>query len=944
MGTPYLSDRDDILDCLDRKLNNDTDHSIVIGDLNGKTQTALDYVLDLDDKHSPINENEGYDRDTPPNVRNNMDTKPVDKQGRKILEICQTHRLRILNGRTVGDRWGHPTRYPVASRETPSLLDYTLCSQEYMKKIKAFQIQPITELSDHCCITFKLETSHRPEVDSGMQTIRHVTKGYRYDIKLAGQFTQNLKDNEDLTNLKNKMDRIGTTPPSQDLVDSLAQDFGKCVVDTAIKTFPTKPPRTKKPAKQLKPAKWFNDQCSKLKKAYKRALTALHKKPFDAELKHKVLCAQKSYKKACKGAEAKFRETVVGKLLELSLTDPKGFWKTLKDMREWGRQKPDPSDNIQPDTWKEYYKTLLNKPTTKQYKAEQGQPNPLLDRPLLLKELLEVIKRAKWGKASGPDHIQIELVKDFPPETTKVLFKLMQMIFNNAMFPKTWTVSYLRAIYKKDDKEDPNNYRGLAIAPIFSKLYSMILLKRLEDYVTEERVISPNQIGFQRGYRTADHVYLLKTLVNKAFRHKKKLYAAFIDFKKAYDTVDRTILLKTLHRNGVQGNFLRNLEAMYAHASYTIKLNKGILEPISSNLGLKQGCPLSPLLFNLYINDLGAYLEDEKENSILDVQGTKVNHFLYADDLVLLSETKEGLQEQLNGLEKFAQEKELTVNTKKSVVMVFNKAGRKTSDTLLYENKRLEIVQSFTYLGIEFAASGTLSYGVKALIAKAKKAMMPLFRTITQFNLPFRNILRMFTALVEPILLYNAENWACMTTKQIEACMKDHNLIYENSVRNNTTIAQLKYLKFALGVSKQCPTMAVLGETAEIPLILKGYHRMLTFWERTRDMEDDTLIKKAYMENVATNSDWCKTIQILNSSQNLHSQEIADEDFSKVAKQRIRNNFTNYWKARISDQTREKKLHIYAQVKQELQIEQYMNLSNFRDRQIKSNQIKLFFS
>ena len=96
---------------------------------------------------------------------------------------------------------------------------------------------------------------------------------------------------------------------------------------------------------------------------------------------------------------------------------------------------------------------------------------------------------------------------------------------------------------------------------------------------------------------------------------------------------------------------------------------------------------------------MGAYLEDEKENSILDVQGTKVNHFLYADDLVLLSETKEGLQEQLNGLEKFAQEKELTVNTKKSVVMVFNKAGRKTSDTLLYENKRLEIVQSFTYLG-----------------------------------------------------------------------------------------------------------------------------------------------------------------------------------------------------------------------------------------------------
>ena len=337
------------------------------------------------------------------------------------------------------------------------------------------------------------------------------------------------------------------------------------------------------------------------KKVYQRTLNELHKKPFDAHLKHKALCMYKAYKKACKNAESKFRETVVEKLLKLSLTDPKEFWKTLKDMREWGKPKPDPSDNIPSDTWKSYYGNLLNKSTTRKYKAEPGTPNPLLDQPLILKELVEVIKRAKWGKASGPDHIEIELIKDFPPEVVKILFKLMQIIFNNALFPTVWSVNYLRAIYKKDCKEDPNNYRGLAIAPILSKLYCMILLKRLEDYVIEQKIISPNQIGFQRGYRTADHVFLLKTLVNKAFKHKKKVYAAFIDFKKAYDTVDRTILLETLHKNGVQGNFLSNLEAMYQHVSYKIKLNNCTLDPIASNLGLKQGCPLSPLLFNIYI-------------------------------------------------------------------------------------------------------------------------------------------------------------------------------------------------------------------------------------------------------------------------------------------------------------------------------------------------------
>jgi hypothetical protein len=172
-----------------------------------------------------------------------------------------------------------------------------------------------------------------------------------------------------------------------------------------------------------------------------------------------------------------------------------------------------------------------------------------------------------------------------------------------------------------------------------------------------------------------------------------------------------------------------------------------------------------------------------------------------------------------------------------------------------------------------------------------------------------------------------------MTKKQISICMEDHKMLYEKSLSDPTTISQLKYLKFALGVTKQCPSMAVLGETGEVPVILKGYHRMLTYWNRTRNMDDNTLVKKAYMENVTTNSDWCKTIQILNSSQNLHNEEIPDLKFPTVARHRLRENFSQYWKTRIEDRNREKKLHVYAQVKQHLQIDPYMDLPSFRDRQ-----------
>ena len=266
LGTPYLIDRENVLNCLDKKLNN-TNHSMVMGDLNGKTNTDLDYVPDLHDKHSPINDIEGYNRDSP-SPRNNMDVKRVDKQGKKILEICQSHQLRILNGRTAGDRWGHPTRYPTCKRETPSLLDYTLCTKEYIKKIKTFHVQRLTDLSDHCCITCKMETVHTIEQETKTQTKSNTAKGYKYDSKLSGLFAQKLKDNARLAELKNKMERLGT-PPSQDLVDNLAEEFGQSVLECATQTFPSRPPRTKKPLKQQKPAKWFNNQCSELKKCTK---------------------------------------------------------------------------------------------------------------------------------------------------------------------------------------------------------------------------------------------------------------------------------------------------------------------------------------------------------------------------------------------------------------------------------------------------------------------------------------------------------------------------------------------------------------------------------------------------------------------------------------------------------------------------------------------------
>ena len=99
---------------------------------------------------------------------------------------------------------------------------------------------------------------------------------------------------------------------------------------------------------------------------------------------------------------------------------------------------------------------------------------------------------------------------------------------------------------------------------------------------------------------------VIKCLIDKIVKgEKKKLYACFVDVKKAYDCTNREMLFhKLLSEYGVGGNFLRILQALYDNHEVYVRVSDGLLQPILTTIGLKQGCGLSPLLFNLFIDDI----------------------------------------------------------------------------------------------------------------------------------------------------------------------------------------------------------------------------------------------------------------------------------------------------------------------------------------------------
>ena len=132
--------------------------------------------------------------------------------------------------------------------------------------------------------------------------------------------------------------------------------------------------------------------------------------------------------------------------------------------------------------------------------------------------------------------------------------------------------------------------------------------------------------------------------------------------------------------------------------------------------------------------------------------------------------------------------------------------------------------------------------------------------------------------------------------------------------------------------------MSIFGESAALPLLTRAHIHMLKFWDRIKNMAEHTLVNMAYRENIMMNTNWCKTIQILNAKYDLHSRQYEPKDFPSLVKKVIKLDFTRHWKSRITNPEVEKKLSLYSKIKTDFKIDPYTDLP-FRDRQIISKML-----
>ncbi len=820
---------------------------ILMGDFNARTGKKEDTLQP--EKHDTNLETTNFFSQIK-NKRNNQDKKE-NKYGNLLLEFCTATHSYIANGRTLGDFQG---KYTCHETRGSSTVDYAVVNECLQKSIKKFHVLTPSVGSDHCPI--KLEMSYpKGKLQKAKTKTSKVKPNIKWNeqIKEMFQFRTSLPDTlEQLDELEKMID-----DPTNN-IDTVTEKLGK-IYSKALKN----KTGNKSSHKNIKPKKWYDKSCSEMSKNLKLTAYLLSKSPNDPFLRGRLIKNRKEYKKLLKLKKREHHNGLIKKLESLESKNPKEYWNLLKQLRNNKLEQK----ICNTETFVTFFEDLFSKEEdlpTQQKEVEEAVLRALENvrsmGDFTLEEFMKALKLLKINKSAGPDRIPGEAIKASPLKMLEIILKIMNKIKNNMYYPDNWTEGITSLLLKEGDDEDPNNYRAITVINIIAKLFAIMINERLHAFLDKEKIIKKEQIGFVKKCRPADHLFVLKSLIDHYNNKGEKLYTCFVDFQKAFDSVWRMGLFHKLLKSGIEPGIVKLIKDMYDKSSQRLKIGNRISRKFMTHRGVKQGCILSPKLFNLFINDIPDIFD--RTCDPVHLGNEELSCLMYADDLILMSETKEGLQNCLNNLEEYTLKWNLKINLKKTQVIIFQNGGYKGQlPTFYFGTTQLKIVKEYKYLGTIISNTGNFNLNETNLKKKGLRASYLLTKSLN--GAKPSSAIKIFEKIIEPILLYNCEIALAYLPKTWD-CSKFGIDIWDHGKEINKVT--MSFLRQLLGVHKKTSNIGIMSETGKHPIMMKAYTQIFKYWLRLKNTENK-LLKEALKINIEDHTkgkkSWLKIIEFL---------------------------------------------------------------------------------
>lgn len=383
-------------------------------------------------------------------------------------------------------------------------------------------------------------------------------------------------------------------------------------------------------------------------------------------------------------------------------------------------------------------------------------------------------ERMKLGKASSEDQIVLEFLKcsvikneetkSYPPTPCtpmgRSILGLLSAVWDKREIPHDWLMSVVVSIPKKGDLTDMNNFRGISLMAVMAKVLLTVINVRLGLALEKAGFFIKEQAGFRSGEEAIAQATAMWEVLKRRSLANLPTWLCFIDMSKAFDCVPHEAMLTKLEKAGVHGTCLELIRKIYAGSEFRVRGGYGLTDVIKLQRGVRQGCPLSPLLFDVFINDL---LEKNKAQDlgveVPDIRG-KLSALLFADDICLMASSPEELHKLMKNTSDWAAKNGMSFGIKKCAVMGIGVPEEDLeNENWILTGKKVEVKTVYTYLGVEFHSDLDLKKSSDARLVVGRKVVSGIRHFLRCWNIPMHTRVMVMKACVLPILLYGAELW-----------------------------------------------------------------------------------------------------------------------------------------------------------------------------------------
>uniref|UniRef100_A0A803SW81 ribonuclease H n=1 Tax=Anolis carolinensis TaxID=28377 RepID=A0A803SW81_ANOCA len=375
-----------------------------------------------------------------------------------------------------------------------------------------------------------------------------------------------------------------------------------------------------------------------------------------------------------------------------------------------------------------------------------------LEPDILRSEVEWALRSIANNKTAGDDGIPAELFKILEGDAVKVMHPYASKYGKHKIGHQIGKNQFISPYQKRETLKNAQTSVQWHLFPMPVKVMLKILQGRLQQYM--ERELPDVQAGFRKGRGTRDQIANIHWIMEETREFQKNIYFCFIDYSKVFDCVDHNKLRHVLGGMGIPSHLVCLLRNLYKDQKATVRTYHGTTDWFKIGKGVRQGCILSPSLFNLYAEHIvrSAGLEESKAG--VKIAGRNINNLRYADDTTLMAKSEEELRSLITKVKEESAKAGLQLNVKKTKIMATTPI-----DNWQIEGENVEAVTDFIFLGAKITADADCSQEIRRSLLLGRRAMANLDKIVKSRDITLTTKVHIVKEIVFPIVTYGCESW-----------------------------------------------------------------------------------------------------------------------------------------------------------------------------------------